>query len=214
MVKMKTMKIWRKSGLNESHANSLAGGRTRAIYVIALAMLAAFSIASCSSDPEWADPEAHEKTEQLQKQYGPIIAGTWHIEKIGEKQRYFERLTFNADGTLKGMRKWQSRKLVTIEGKEQYTDWVDVEEHEENATFTGTWTLLWSRETDASFSGNRLVLNASFDGVYDRTTFMAYSLNALFINADESTLCFGGGYVRNGDNGETIYTRGDAEPSF
>lgn len=43
---------------------------------------------------------------------------------------------------------------------------------------------------------------------------MAYSLNALFINADESTLCFGGGYVRNGDNGETIYTRGDAEPSF
>ena len=131
-----------------------------------------------------------------------------------KKQRYFERLTFNADGTLKGMRKWQSRKLVTIEGKEQYTDWVDVEEHEENATFTGTWTLLWSRDPDASFSGNRLVLNASFDGVYDRTTFMAYSLNALFINADESTLCFGGGYVRNGDNGETIYTRGDAEPSF
>ena len=49
---MKTMKIWRKSRLNESHANSLAGGRLRAIYVIALAMLSAFSIASCSSDDD------------------------------------------------------------------------------------------------------------------------------------------------------------------
>ena len=39
---MKTMKIWR----------------------IAFAMLAAFSLVSCSSgEPQWADPEAHEKRE-------------------------------------------------------------------------------------------------------------------------------------------------------
>ena len=50
MEKMETKKIWRKSRLSESHANPLAGGRARAIYVIGLAMLAAFSIASCSSD--------------------------------------------------------------------------------------------------------------------------------------------------------------------
>ena len=99
---MKTMKIWR----------------------LAFAMLAAFSLASCGSDePQWADPEAHEKTEQLREQYTPFTVGTWHIERIGDKQRAFEQLTFNADGTLSGLRKWQSRKVVTIDGEEQYTDW-------------------------------------------------------------------------------------------
>ena len=49
---MKTMKIWRKSRLSESHANSFANGRTRAIYAIMFMMLAAFSLASCSSDDD------------------------------------------------------------------------------------------------------------------------------------------------------------------
>ena len=49
---MKTMKNWRKSRLSESHANSFANGRTGAIYAIAFAMLAAFSLASCSSDDD------------------------------------------------------------------------------------------------------------------------------------------------------------------
>ena len=186
---MKSMKIWRTA------------------FAILVAML---SLASCSSDPEWADPEAHEKAELLQKQYGPLIAGTWHIEKIGERQRYFERLTFNADGTMKGMRKWQSRKLVSIDGKEQYTDWEDLEDD----TFTGTWTLSWNREPESSFGGNRLVLWASFDGEYDKTTYMAYNLNARFITANETTLCIGGGNIQNGEDGKTIYTRGDAEPGF
>ena len=81
----------------------------------------AISLNSCSSDePQWADPEAHEKTEQLREQYTPFIVGTWHIERIGDKQRTFEQLTFNADGTLNGLRKWQLRQVVTIDG--QYKD--------------------------------------------------------------------------------------------
>ena len=99
---MKTIKIWR----------------------LAFVMLAAFSLASCGSDePRYADPEAHEKTVQLNEQYGPLMVGTWHYEKIGERHRYFERLTFKDDGTLTGYRKWQQRELVTIDGKAQYTDW-------------------------------------------------------------------------------------------
>ena len=91
-------------------------------------ILAAISVAACSSsDPEYVDPEAHEKTIQLNEKYGPVLVGTWHFEKIGEKQRYFERLTFQADGTLTGMRKWQKRELVTINGEQVYTDWEDVE---------------------------------------------------------------------------------------
>lgn len=102
-------------------------------------MLAALSLVSCSSDPELADPEAHEKTEQLREQYAPFIVGTWHYEKTLEKQRAYEQLTFNADGTLSGRRKWQSRKIVIIDGLERYTDWDDVPN--ENGSFTGTWSL-------------------------------------------------------------------------
>ena len=62
---MKTIKLWR----------------------IAFVILAAFSLTSCSSDePRYADPEAHEKTVQLNEQYGPLMVGTWHYEKIQVQQ--------------------------------------------------------------------------------------------------------------------------------
>ena len=85
-------------------------------------LFAALAFASCGSDePRYADLEAHEKTVKLNEQYGPLMVGTWHYENISDTQRYFELLTFQADGTLTGMRKWQTRKLVTIDDKEQYT---------------------------------------------------------------------------------------------
>lgn len=67
-------------------------------------MIAAFSLASCSSNElEYADVEAHEKTEALQEKYVPLIVGSWYKESINDKQRFYEQLTFNADGTLTGM---------------------------------------------------------------------------------------------------------------
>ena len=172
-----------------------------------------FTLASCGSDePRYADPEAHEKTEQLQEQYGSLLVGTWHIESIKDKGRFYECLTFNADGTLSGLRKWQSRDLVTIDGKEQYTDWQDVDG--ENGSFTGEWKLLWSRDAEEAFGGNRLIVTASFDEGRSWPAFVAYSLNARFINADETALTIGGGIVYNGDDGSTVYTRGAAAPSF
>ena len=182
------------------------------IWRLAFAMFAAFSLASCSSDPQWADPEAHEKTEQLRQQYAPIIAGTWHVEYVKDKGRFFERLTFSADGTFTGMRKWQTRELVTIDGEEQYTDWQDFMDY--NGTFTGKWKLSWERDADGAPGVNRLSLSASYDDERDWKSANAYSLNALFIHADETTLSFTGGFVPNGADGETVYTRGDAEPSF
>ena len=179
---------------------------TKALFLF----LVALALTACSSDPQWADPEAHEKTEQLRKQYTPIIAGTWHVEYVKDKGRFFERLTFSADGTFTGMRKWQTRKLVTIDDKEQYTDWEDVEL---SGTFTGTWQLSWERDKEGAPGANRLWLSAVFDENHDRT-YYAYDLNALFIHADETTLSFTGGFVPNGVDGETVYTRGDAEPSF
>ena len=182
--------------------------------------LAPLALAACSSDPEWADLEAHEKTVELQERYAPLLVGTWHVERIGEKQRYFEKLTFSdsrndivgSRGTFTGLRKWQTRQLVTINGEEQYTDWQDFMDY--NGTFTGKWKLSWERDADGAPGVNRLSLSASYDDERDWMSANAYSLNALFIHADETTLSFTGGFVPNGVDGETVYTRGDAEPNF
>ena len=186
---MKTMKIWRN------------------ILVTTAAML---SLVSCSSDPQWADEEAHEKTEQLQKQYGPMMIGTWYYENISDTERFFEQLTFNADGTLSGMRKWQFRKVVTIEGEQRYTDWESVEPLE--GTFSGTWKLsYYSPEGMAGEKRNCLLLNAKYEGA--NSEYMAYSNIATFDYADETTLRFEGFYFKD-EEGRIVFLRGTQEPSF
>ena len=37
-------------------------------------------LTACSSEWEYADPEAHEKTEQLQQEYNAKLQGSWHRE--------------------------------------------------------------------------------------------------------------------------------------
>ena len=186
---MNTLKIWR-------------------IMFMTLATLS-LAFASCGSDePEWADPEAHEKTEQLRAQYTPFIVGTWHIERIGDKQRVFEQLTFNADGTLSGLRKWQARQVVTIDGQNQYTDWENLSQP--NGHFTGTWSLIWERNEKGE-GENRLNLYGEYDET-DIVTYLPYSTSALFDYADANTLRFAGLW-QDGD-GWTTYARGEAEPSF
>ena len=176
---------------------------------IITSIIALFTLASCSSsEPQWADPEVHETTEQLRKQYTPFIVGTWHIEGISDKLRFFEQLTFKKDGTLSGMRKGQTRKLVTIDGVEQYTDWESITPT--NGTFTGTWSLIWERN-DKGVGENRLFLYAQYDET-DLYSYLPYSLNALFNRADVTTLSFAG-YWQDGD-GWTNYERGEAESSF
>ena len=188
---------------------------TKALFLF----LVALALTACSSDPQWADPEAHEKTEQLRKQYTPIIAGTWHVEYVKDKGRFFERLTFSADGTFTGMRKWQTRKLVTIDGEEQYTDWQNAgqptgwgdEEGPMNGTFTGTWQLrYWNPEGEGSTKRNCLQLEAKYD---EERKYMAYSYVATFDYADDTTLRFQGYYAKDED-GMVNFLRGDAEPSF
>ena len=189
VIDMKTMKLWR----------------------IAFVMLAAFSLASCSSDePRYADPEAHEKTVQLNEQYGPLMVGTWHYENISDTQRYFERLTFQADGTLTGMRKWQFRKLVKIDGEQRYTDWESEDILE--GTFSGTWKLrYYSPEGMTGEKRNCLLLNAPYDDT--NSHLMAYSNIATFDYADETTLRFEGFYFKD-DDGMITFQRGDANPSI
>ena len=52
------------------------------ILSITMMMVTALSLTSCSSsEPEWTDPEAHEKTEQLREQYTPFIVGAFLYKK-------------------------------------------------------------------------------------------------------------------------------------
>ena len=68
---------------------------------------------------------------------------------------------FQADGILTGMRKWQTRKPVTIDGEQRYTDWEDVEL---SGTFKGTWQLrYWSPEGNSGKMRNCLQLTATYD---------------------------------------------------
>ena len=178
---------------------------------LVMTMLALFVIVSCSSDPEWADPEAHEKTEQLQKEYGPLLVGTWHCEYTNESQRYYEQLTFQEDGTLTGYRKWQTRKLVTIDGEQQYTDWETMESLVGH--FTGRWKLEWVRN-GSGVGENRISLYAKFDD--EEKTSLAYSHNVLFVLFEycgETTFRITG-FQDHDDDGWTSYQRGAAEPSF
>jgi len=171
----------------------------------------AVAFASCSSE-EWDDTEAHEKTEQLRKQYTQFIIGTWHFEKSLDKRRAFEQLTFNADGTLSGIRKWQTRELVTVGDTKQYTNWEDVPD--ENGTFTGTWSLEWIRN-NKNVGENCINLYARWDENDNSTTVyshIAYSHHILFGDANETTLKFAG--IWQNSDGWISYQRGEAEPSF
>ena len=134
--------------------------RFRSIFIV----FAIIALASCSSNPEWADPEAHKNTEELLKQYKQYITATWHYEHISDNNQFFEQITFNDDGSLTGNRKWQNRKLVTIDGHEVYTDWENVDG--ENGSYTGTWKLLWERDDDGN-GQNVMYIYASFDNDSD-----------------------------------------------
>ena len=185
--------------------------KTTKIWRIALTMVAVLSLASCSSEPQWTDPEAHEKTEELQKKYGPLLIGTWHFERLGERNRFFEQLTFHDDNTLTGYRKWQNRSLVTVEGQEVYTDWEDVEG--ECGTFTGTWMLRYmSPEGPEGEKRNCLTLMASFDDDDDSPASIPYSSSYNFNYVDETTLSFQTYYFNDAD-GWRYYRRGEGEPS-
>lgn len=165
--------------------------RTIKLWRLAFAMLAASSFASCTSDPEWADPEAHEKTVQLQKQYEP--------------------LTFEADGTLTGMRRWQVRRTVTVDGREMLTDWENIPE--ENGTFVGTWKLLWLRKENCVEGVNRLRLYASYQG----GDYLSYSEDPTFGSADAEALRMRSHFyslLSPEEDGWITFQRGEAEPSF
>jgi hypothetical protein len=107
------------------------------------------------------------------------------------------------------MRKWQTRKPVTIDGKEQHTDWEDVEL---SGTFTGTWQLrYWSPEGNSGEKRNCLQLTATYDDA--GRDYMAYSCALTFAYADAPSLRFQGYYVKDPD-GWINFHRGEAEPSF
>ena len=72
-----------------------------------LLFLAALALTACSSDPQWADEEAHEKTVELQESSAPLIMamGRWNRREaaLPRNGRFFDGLmTFSARGTFTG----------------------------------------------------------------------------------------------------------------
>ena len=96
--------------------------------ITALLALVAMAFASCCSDePQWADPEAHEKTEQLRAQYTSYIVGTWHYEKTEEQYTDWEDVP-DMNGTFKGTWKLVWERIMSGVGENRLTilaDWDD-----------------------------------------------------------------------------------------
>ena len=96
----------------------------------------------------------------------------------------------------------ENRRLVTIDGQEQYTDW---EVFELSGSFTGTWQLrYWSPEGNSGEKRNCLQLTATYDDA--GRDYMAYSCALTFAYADATTLRIQG-YFFNDDNGWADYKR-------
>lgn len=175
-----------------------------------LVMGLVLSFTSCGDDePQPVNTEDNEKTMQLREQYESLVVGTWWYEHVTDNVRFFERLTFGADGTLKGIRTLQTRQLVAVGEEQLYTDWETATLM--NGTFTGRWELsycLWQ----PLLKRNCLVLVASYDDDENRD-YMAYSGSMPFEYANDETLCFGGIFADD-ELGWSYYHRGEGTPSF
>lgn len=78
-----------------------------------------------------------------------------------------------------------------------------------NGTFTGTWKLVWERNS-SGVGENRIILYALWDD--EDNPNITYSHDPLFGYADATTLQFAG-HWQNSD-GWTIYKRGEIDPNF
>lgn len=180
----------------------------KSIFVLAISLIV---ITACSHDEDdSAYMETQRKTAELREQFASKMVGTWYMEHISDKHKYFELLELKDDGTMTGKRRWLSRDLVKIEGEEKYTDWEEVVEM--NGSFVGTWDLRWEDENYSTGNHNRLFLYANWNQ-YGGKTSLAYSHNIAFLMTilDELRLY---SIPFPDSDGYTTYHRGEKEPSF
>ena len=149
-------------------------------------------LTACSSEWEYADPEAHEKTEQLQQEYNAKLQGSWHREVVNSDHRFFERITFKADQSYTLYRVWKMR---------QGDEWEDFPEPSVIGESTGTWSLYWER-LNTKEGQNILALSNKLSGTLLR-----------FIDIiNDQLLVEGVPYLPT--DGPTVYKRGEGTPSF
>lgn len=149
-------------------------------------------LTACSSEWEYADSEAHEKTEQLQQEYNAKLQGSWHREVVNSDHRFFERITFKADQSYTLYRVWKMR---------QGDEWEDFPEPSAIGESTGTWSLYWER-LNTKEGQNILALSNKVSGTLLR-----------FIDIiNDQLLVEGVPYLPIDE--PTVYKRGEGAPSF
>ena len=86
------------------------------VEVISLFLL--ILLTACGSEWEYADPEAHEKTEQLQQEYNAKLQGSWHREE-GDEWEDFPEPSVIGESTGSWSLYWQ--RLNNKEGQNVLT---------------------------------------------------------------------------------------------
>lgn len=100
-------------------------------------LCAAALMASCGLDPKPTDPELDNARLQIREKYEPILTGEWYKDTaMSDKFIFRESLRLNADHSFTRVIDLVTRKLVTINGVETYTDW----EHLADTT-EGKWDI-------------------------------------------------------------------------
>lgn len=113
----------------------------RQTFLFLAAAVAVLVLGACHSEPQWADPEEHERTEELNALYKEKVAGDWYMFRQKDTRRLYETLKLKADGRFEATMRYATRDTVQVNGEEVVTDWKTFI----NDTISGEWELQWSR---------------------------------------------------------------------
>lgn len=145
------------------------------VFIIAAAAL----MASCGLDPKPVDPELDSMTVLAREKYEPILTGEWYKDTtVSDKLIFQECLKLNADHSFERVIDFVSRKLVTVNGVETYTDW----EHSADTT-NGKWSLNVYR--DIATEGFRMRLC-----IYPDNSNYIYSIPTIELSGANDTAIF------------------------
>ena len=105
-------------------------------------------LSACSLNAHVTPEEVSTETQTLRDKYQAYIPGNWYYAYADSTLKCYEYYGFKADGTVVSYQKAAVRKLVTVAGKQVYTDWsTDI-----NDTLKASkWYLFYDEDSKKNF---------------------------------------------------------------
>ena len=105
-------------------------------------------LSACSLNAHVTPEEVSTETQALRDKYQAYISGNWYFAYADSTLKCYEYYGFKADGTVDSYQKAVVRKLVTVGGKQMYTDWST----DTNDTLKASkWSLVYDADSKKNF---------------------------------------------------------------